>query len=62
MYVLFDFVVITVNFNQLVYTVTEHEGQVQPVLNLSKPSPCCLHVFVKVMNITATGELHIVCM
>lgn len=56
-YVLFYFVAIIVNFNQSTYRILEHEGLVQPVLNLSKPSPCCLRVSVKLMDITAIGEL-----
>jgi len=46
-----------VSFNQSTYSVVEHEGPVQPILVLSKPSPCCLQLSVKIMNKTATGEL-----
>lgn len=46
---------IKVNFSQSTYEANEHEGPAQPVLMLSKPSPCCLHVLVKTMNNTATG-------
>ena len=48
---------IKVNFNHSTFEVNEHEGPAQPVLVLSKPSPCCLHVLVEVMGGNATGKL-----
>ena len=51
-------VAITVNINQSIYSVLEHNRTVQPVLVLSKPSPYCIFVRVEVMDLTATGELH----
>ena len=50
-------IAIKVKFNQSNYEVNEHEGPAQPTLVLSKPSPCCLHVLVEVMDHTATGKL-----
>ena len=62
---LFDlFIAIKVSFNDSTYTVKEDEGTLQISMFLSKPSPCCLNVFVEFtnefINYKATGELCIV--
>ena len=51
------FTAITVSFNQSIYSVTEHNGSVQPMLILSKPSPCPINVHVKIEDITAISKL-----
>ena len=45
------------NFSHPAYAVNEHEGPAQPMLMLSKPSPCCLHVHVETVDNTATSKL-----
>ena len=51
------FAAITVSFNQSIYSVTEHNGSVQPMLILSKPSPYPINVHVKIEDITAISKL-----
>ena len=53
----FLFVAIGVNFSQTIFTVNERDGIAAPVLTLSKPSPCCFHLRVKVEDITAISKL-----
>ena len=52
---LINFVAITVKFNQSTYTVNEHQGPVQPILTLSRASPCCITIRAILKDITATG-------
>ena len=53
----FWFVAISVSFSQKIFSVNERDGVAAPVLTLSKPSPCCLHLRVEVEDITATSKL-----
>ena len=48
---------IGVSFSQTIFTVNERDGVVAPELTLSKPSLCCLHLHVKVEDITTTSKL-----
>ena len=50
-------VAIAVSFSQTIFPVNERDGVIAPVLTLSKPSPCCLHLHVEVEDITATSKL-----
>ena len=58
------FIAIKVSFNDSTYTVKEDDGALQISMLLSKPSPCCLNVFVEFTNELiadkATGELCII--
>jgi len=56
MYLLFYFVAIIVHFDKSFYSVAEHDGSVQPILTLSKPSPCHITIRVKARDFTATGK------
>ena len=56
-FIFFLFVGISVSFSQTTFTVNEHDGNVTVELTLSRPSPCCLHLYVKVEDITATSKL-----
>ena len=51
------FVAIGVSFSQTTFTVNESDGNVTVKLTLSRPSPCCVHLYVEVENITATSKL-----
>ena len=57
-------IAIKVSFNDSTYTVKEDEGPLQVSMFLSKPSPCCLTVFVEFANEfiadKAIGELCII--
>ena len=48
---------IDMSFSQTIFTVNERDGVVAPVLALSKPSPCCLHLYVEVEDITTSSKL-----
>ena len=48
-------VAITVNFSEEKFIVNEADGVATPVLTLSRPSPCCLNLYVKVEDGTASG-------
>jgi len=50
------FVAIIVHFDKSIYSVAESDGSVQPILTLSKPSPCHITIRVKARDITAIGE------
>ena len=50
-------VAIAVSFSQKIFPVNERDGVVAPVLTLSKLSPCCLHLYVEVEDITTTSKL-----
>ena len=56
----FTFVVLSMRFDKSSYTVNEDEGEVEPVLKLSEPSPCCITVYAEVTSRTgstaATGK------
>ena len=52
------FVAIKVNFSKKNFTVNESDGVAIPVLTLSKPSPCCLNLYVEVESRTASGKLN----
>jgi len=49
------FVAIVVHFDKSIYGVAKHDGSVQLILTLSKPSPCHITMCVKARDITATG-------
>ena len=53
----FLFVDIGVSFSQTKFTFNERDGVAAPVLTLSKPSPCCFHLYVEVEDITTTSKL-----
>ena len=55
------FVAITVNFSKAKFTVNEGDGVATPVLTLSKPSPCCLNLYVEVEDVPASGRLNALC-
>ena len=59
LYNVFYFVVIDVNFDEKQYTVNEYNREIIIGLYLSRPSPCCVDVYVEVTNDTATGKLSI---
>ena len=42
-------------------TIDETAGALKVDLTLDKPSPCCLHVYVKAEEESATGKLHVLC-
>ena len=49
-------VAIWAGFNPSTYIVEEDVGTFSPVLTLNRPSPCCITVFAKLIDYTATGE------
>ena len=49
-------IVVTVSFNQSVYSVDENDGPAQPVLVLSNPSSTDITVQVFNINGSATGK------
>ena len=52
----FCFIAIIVSFIQEEFNFNEADGVASPVLTLSKPSPCCLNLYVEVENVTAFGK------
>ena len=58
--VLLDFTAINVSFSDSSYTIKEYEDSVKVSMFLDKPSPCCLHVLVKFMDGTTSGQLCVV--
>ena len=50
-------VAIYVSFDEPMYIVNERDGVVSPVITLSKPTPCCLNLYVEVEDITANSKL-----
>ena len=56
MFIIFNFVGISVSFSQPSYNVHENAGLAQPVLILSEAMNCCnFYVRVNVRDITAKG-------
>ena len=55
----FLLVVISVSFSKTTFHINERDGVVAPVLTLSKPSPCCLHLYVEVEDVNATSKLYL---
>ena len=53
------FTVISMHFDKTYITVDEDVGSISPLLELNKPSPCCLTVLVELMDRTATDEFNI---
>ena len=53
----FLYVAVSVSFSQTTFTINEHDGVVTVNLTLSKPTPCCLRLYVEIENITATSKL-----
>ena len=53
------FAVITVEFEEDVYSIVEDEGSIAPRLELEKPLNYCISIRAKLLNMTenATGEL-----
>ena len=45
------------SFSQTKFTVNEHHGVVTANMTLSRPTPCCLHLYVEVEDITATSKI-----
>ena len=43
------------SFSEEEFTFNEADGIATPVLTLSKPSPCCLNLYVEVEDVTAFG-------
>ena len=54
---MYNLVAVDIFFRELVYTVNETGGHVQPVLVLGNPSSTDITVQVTVDNGTATGKL-----
>ena len=55
-------VAINVRFDQSSYTVSEDDGSFSPELILSRPSPCCITVYIELIELpssptAAVGEL-----
>ena len=50
-------VAIGVSFSQTTFTVNERDGNVTVELTLSRPTPCCVHLYVEVEDINATSKL-----
>ena len=57
MCVSFLFAAINVSFSQTTFDVNERDGVVTVELILSRPTPCCVHLYVEVEDITATSKL-----
>ena len=53
----FLFVVNKVSFSEVIFNVNENDGVASPLLTLSRPMPCCIHLQVEVENVTADGKL-----
>ena len=53
----FLFAAIGVSFSQTTFPVNERDGVVTVDLTLSRPTPCCVHLYVEVEDITATSKL-----
>ena len=57
MCVSFLFAAIGVSFSQTTFDVNERDGVVTVELTLSRPTSCCVHLYVEVEDITATSKL-----
>ena len=56
----FLFVAISVSFSKTIFDdVNERDGNVTVKLTLSRPIPCCVHLYVEVEDITATSKLRL---
>ena len=50
-------VAINVSFSQTTFTVNERDGNVTIELTLSRPTSCCVHLYVEVEDKTAISKL-----
>ena len=45
------------SFSQTTFTINERDGVVTVELTLSRPTPCCVHLYVEAENIIANSKL-----
>ena len=53
----FSLAAIEVSFSNTTFDSTEGDGVASVLLTLSRPTPCCIHLYVEVENMTADGKL-----